>query len=51
MLLIDGIANGLARLVGDMSETFRRMQSGYVRAYMTIFVFGAVLLIGYLVVR
>jgi NADH-quinone oxidoreductase subunit L len=51
VFLIDGIANGLARLVGDMSETFRRMQTGYVRAYMTIFVVGAAVVIGFLVVR
>jgi NADH-quinone oxidoreductase subunit L len=51
VFLIDGIANGLAWLVGDMSETFRRMQGGYVRTYMTVFVVGAVVLIGYLVVR
>lgn len=51
VFLIDGIANGLAWLVGDMSETFRRMQGGHVRTYMTVFVVGAVVLIGYLVVR
>jgi len=51
VLIIDGIANGLAHLVGDMSETMRRMQSGYLRIYMTIFVVGVVILVGYMVVR
>jgi NADH-quinone oxidoreductase subunit L len=51
VLIIDGIANGLARLVGDMSETFRRMQDGYLRAYLAIFLIGAVVVIGFLVVR
>ena len=51
VLIIDGIANGLARLVGDMSETFRRMQAGYLRGYLTVFLIGVVLVIGFLVVR
>ncbi len=51
VLLIDGIANGLARIVGDMSETFRRMQTGYLRGYLTAFLIGVVLVIGFLVVR
>ncbi len=51
VLIIDGIANGLARLVGDISETFRRVQNGYLRGYLTIFLIGAVLVIGFLVVR
>jgi NADH-quinone oxidoreductase subunit L len=51
VLLIDGIANGLARLVGDMSETFRRMQTGYLRGYLTVFLIGVVIVIGFLVVR
>lgn len=51
VLLIDGIANGLGYLVRDMSATFKRMQTGLVRAYMTIFVVGVVVLVGYLVVR
>ena len=51
VLIIDGIANGLARIVGDMSETFRRMQAGYLRGYLTAFLIGVVLVIGFLVVR
>ena len=51
VLIIDGVANGLARLVGDMSETFRRMQAGYLRGYLTVFLIGVVLVIGFLVVR
>jgi NADH-quinone oxidoreductase subunit L len=51
VLIIDGIANGLARLVGDMSETFRRTQTGHLREYLALFVIGVVLVIGFLVVR
>lgn len=51
VLVIDGIANGLAYIVQDMSTIFKRMQSGYVRGYMAIFVIGVVVLVGYLVVR
>lgn len=51
VLIIDGIANGLARLVADMSETFRRLQAGYLRGYMAVFLVGVVALIGFLVTR
>ncbi len=51
VLIIDGIANGLGYIVRDMSETFRRMQTGYIRGYMAVFLVGVVVLIGYLVVR
>jgi hypothetical protein len=51
VLFIDGIANGLARLVGDMSETFRHMQGGYLRGYLTVFLIGVVVVVGFLVVR
>ncbi|MEZ5360445.1 MAG: NADH-quinone oxidoreductase subunit L [Candidatus Zixiibacteriota bacterium] len=51
VLIIDGIANGLAFLVQDMSTMVKRMQTGLVRAYMAIFVVGVVILVGYLVVR
>jgi NADH-quinone oxidoreductase subunit L len=51
VLFIDGIANGLARLVGDMSDTFRRMQAGYLRGYLTVFLIGVIAVIGFLVVR
>jgi NADH-quinone oxidoreductase subunit L len=51
VFVIDGIANGLARLVGDMSETFRRIQAGYLRGYLTAFLIGVVIVVGFLVVR
>jgi len=51
VLIIDGIVNGLAQIVGDMSTTFRRMQGGYLRTYMAVFLIGVVLVIGFLVVR
>jgi NADH-quinone oxidoreductase subunit L len=51
VLIIDGIANGLARLVGDQSEMLRRMQSGHLRGYLTAFLIGVVVIIAILVVR
>ncbi|MCK5125950.1 MAG: NADH-quinone oxidoreductase subunit L [candidate division Zixibacteria bacterium] len=51
VLIIDGIANGLGYIARDMSQTFRRVQTGFVRGYMVAFLFGVVLIIGYLVVR
>ena len=51
VLIIDGIANGLASLVGDMSATFRRLQTGYLRGYLAVFLIGVVVVIGFLMVR
>ena len=51
VLIIDGIANGMAQLVGDQSEMFRRMQSGHLRGYLTAFLIGVVVIVGILVVR
>ena len=51
VLIIDGIANGLGQVVRDMSGTFRKMQSGYLREYMAVFLVGVVLVIVFLVAR
>ncbi|MFH1699047.1 MAG: NADH-quinone oxidoreductase subunit L [Candidatus Zixiibacteriota bacterium] len=51
VLIIDGIANGLAQITRDVSDNFRKMQTGNLRGYMAVFLIGAVLLIGFLVVR
>ncbi len=51
VLIIDGLANGLASLIGDMSATFRRLQTGYLRGYLTVFLIGVVVIIGFLMVR
>jgi NADH-quinone oxidoreductase subunit L len=51
VLVIDGIANGVAYLIGDMSALLRRSQSGQLRAYLAVFVAGVIAVIGYLMVR
>jgi NADH-quinone oxidoreductase subunit L len=49
VIIIDGTLNGLARVWGDVSDTFRFSQSGQLRGYATVFVFGAVILLGYFI--
>ncbi len=51
VLIIDGLANGLAYLTGDASAMARKMQTGYLRGYLTAFLIGTVLVIGFLMVR
>jgi NADH-quinone oxidoreductase subunit L len=51
VVIIDGLANGLARVGQDMAELFKYAQSGRVRGYATVFVTGVVILVGYLVLR
>jgi NADH-quinone oxidoreductase subunit L len=45
--VIDGLVNGLGRLVTDAGKLARYMQSGYVRSYAAIILLGALILIGY----
>ncbi len=49
--VIDGIVNGVARLVELFSRAFRRLQSGDVQNYAFSIVLGAVVIIGYLILR
>lgn len=49
VVIIDGIANGLALLVDGSGDTLRLTQSGRVRTAATIFAAGVALLIGYLI--
>jgi NADH-quinone oxidoreductase subunit L len=51
VLLIDGLANGLAVVGQDSSELLKYAQSGRVRGYATVFVAGVVVIVGYLVLR
>ncbi|SYZ73309.1 NADH:ubiquinone oxidoreductase, membrane subunit L [Candidatus Zixiibacteriota bacterium] len=51
VLFIDGILNGLATIIGDISKILRPVQSGLVRRYTTVFLLGVVLLIGYIIFR
>jgi len=45
--VIDGLVNGLGRLVADAGAIVRHLQSGFVRAYAAIILLGALLVIGY----
>ena len=45
--VIDGIVNGVARIVGWTSSAARYMQSGYVQSYAVSVIFGTVVLLGY----
>jgi NADH-quinone oxidoreductase subunit L len=45
--LIDGIVNGVGRIVGGSSQVLRRIQTGSVRAYAASLFFGVVLILGY----
>lgn len=48
VIVIDGIANGLARLVGWIGDLIKRFETGYVRNYALGFVIGVVVILGYL---
>jgi NADH-quinone oxidoreductase subunit L len=45
--IIDGSVNGVARLVGGLSEGMRLVQTGSVRAYAASLFFGVVAILGY----
>ena len=49
--VIDGLLTGIGKVTAGFSEGFRRVQTGYVRNYALVFLFGAVALLSVLVVR
>ena len=51
VMLIDGIANGVAALIGYISSDVRGMQTGNMRTYVTVFLGGAIILMGYFILR
>jgi len=51
VFIIDGIANGLAIFVGDVSRGLRPAQTGTMRTYATMILAGAVVIIGYFILR
>ncbi len=51
VILIDGLLNGLATIIGDISKIMRPVQSGLLRRYTTVFLLGVVLILGYFVFR
>ncbi len=48
VVVIDGFLNGLASRYDEVSEMLRSGQTGRVRTYATLFIFGVVLILGYL---
>jgi NADH-quinone oxidoreductase subunit L len=49
--VIDALANGLATLTQGLARRMRRIETGYVRTYALAVFFGAVVIIGYLILR
>ena len=49
--VIDGAANGLARLTRSMAGRVRQLETGYVRTYAASLFLGVVLLLGYFLIR
>ncbi len=49
VIIIDGLANGLARVTRDISDVLRYSQSGRIRSYATMFVVGVLIVIAYFV--
>ena len=51
VMIVDGIANGSARLIGWFSGKFRYVQTGLFRNYALLFVFGVIVLLGFVILR
>ncbi len=51
VIFIDGLLNGLAILIGDVSLGVRKVQSGALRRYTTVFLVGVIVIIGYFALR
>ena len=49
--IIDGIANGLAKLSKRSADALSKLQTGFVRNYALSVLFGVVVIIGYLIFR
>jgi NADH-quinone oxidoreductase subunit L len=49
--IIDGIANGLAAVTQRLAGEMRRIQTGYVRNYALSVFIGAIVILGYLILR
>lgn len=49
--VIDGAVNGAGRLASLVGDILRHLQSGLARSYVAVLVFGALLIIGYFVIK
>ena len=50
-MIIDGIINGIAALMSGIGSLIRRIQNGLVQGYAFAIIFGAIIVIGYLISR
>ena len=51
VVVIDGLANGLAYMVKSFSSGGRKIQTGFLRNYLLIFVLGVVIYMAYVVLK
>jgi len=51
VFIIDGLINGLAVVIGDISTSLRTIQTGRLRTYATIFLAGVVILLLFVLLR
>jgi NADH-quinone oxidoreductase subunit L len=51
VIIIDGLINGAAIIVGDISKIMRSAQTGRLRTYTTVFLTGVIAVIGYFLFR
>jgi NADH-quinone oxidoreductase subunit L len=49
--IIDGIVDGLAKLMEIFGQMFRRMQNGVVQTYAALFITGIIFILGWLIFR
>jgi NADH:ubiquinone oxidoreductase subunit 5 (subunit L)/multisubunit Na+/H+ antiporter MnhA subunit len=49
--IIDGLVNGAAQFANSVGGLLRYMQSGLARSYVAMVVIGALLIIGYFILR
>jgi NADH-quinone oxidoreductase subunit L len=51
VIFIDGLANGLATITGDISKGLRPVQSGNMRSYATIFLVGVLIITAVIILK
>ena len=49
--IVDGIVNGVGKLIRNVATSLRRVQSGFVRAYALLISFGAVVILAWFFLR
>ena len=49
--IVDGVVNGVGRVIASGAESMRRLQTGYMRNYTAMFLLGAVVIFSLLMAR